>query len=193
MRETTVSRSAAQAVGRCYGALFFAGFGGAWLLLSAYAFGRLNRIGAAGIGFLVLVFAAIAVRLMRRGTGPALNAVPANEQSSNDRRFGIVNAVTWVSVFLVFQVFPRLGIKDLDIPAVVFLVGAHFFPMPPLYRHRSNLLLGGALMFWAVLCPLVFRGDSMIALVALGAGLALWTAAVWALMTAARLLRSEML
>ena len=90
----------------------------------------------------------------------------------------------------VFQILPRLGYQDLALPAVVLLVGLHFFAMPPLYRHRANLTVGACMVLWAILCPLLFHGDRMIGLVSFGAGLALWTGAAWALNTAHRLLRS---
>ncbi len=50
----TGNQEAARAVGRCYGALFFSLFGGAWFLLSAYAFGFLNRTGAVLIALATL-------------------------------------------------------------------------------------------------------------------------------------------
>jgi hypothetical protein len=182
--------AAARAVGRCYGALFFTFFGAAWLVLAAYAFGTLNGLDTIAIAGVMTLLVNGAVRLLRRGKDAAKNAFPEQEQKRNDRIFGIVNAVTWVSVFLVFQTFPRFGLGELMIPAVLSIVGLHFFAMPRLYRHRANLVTGAAMVGWAILCALLFHGDSMIGFVAAGAGVALWASAVWALMTAARLLRS---
>lgn len=187
---TTGNVAAARAVGRCYGALFFSVFGGAWLLLAAYAFGRLSLIWAGLIAAAIILFVIAAIRLQRRGNDAGRDAFPEEEKRRNDRSFGIINAVTWIAVFLVFQILPRLGHADLAIPAVVLIVGLHFFPMPPLYRHRANLVTGACLVIWAVLCPLLFNGDRMIGFAALGAGLILWAAALWALKTAGRLLRS---
>ena len=171
-------------VGRCYGAMFFTVFGGAWLLLAAYAFGRLSIPAACVIAVVVLLFLTVAIRLKRRGK-PAEETA---ERKRNDRAFGIVNAVTWIAVFLVFQIFPRIGHEDLVIPAVALIVALHFFPMPPLYRHRANLVTGACIAVWAVACPLLFHGDRMIGLVAAGTGLMLWTSAAWALNTARLLL-----
>jgi hypothetical protein len=182
--------AAARAVGRCYGALFFSIFGGAWWLLAAYAFGRLNIIGACLIAAGMVLFVIPAMRLQRRGKDAGKDAFPEEEKRRNDRIFGIINAITWIAVFLVFQILPRLGHADLAIPAVVLIVGLHFFPMPPLYRHRANLVTGACLVVWAILCPLLFNGDRMIGFAAAGAGLILWAAAAWALKTASELLRS---
>ena len=184
---------AARAVSRCYGALFFAVFGGAWLLLAAYAFGRLSKFEGGMIAAVVVLFVIAAMLLLRRGKDAGKDAVPAEEQRRNDRIFGIVNAVTWVTVFLVFVIFPRIGHEDLAIPAVALIVGLHFFPMPPLYRHTANLVTGACIAVWAVVCPLLFQGDRMIGFVAAGAGLALWVSAAWALKTAVQLLRSASL
>jgi hypothetical protein len=188
--EATGNADAARAVARCYGALFFSIFGGAWLLLATYAFGRLNKYGACLIGGAIGLFVIPAMRLRRRGKAAGKDAFPEAERRRNDRIFGIVNAVTWIMVFLVFQIFPRLGFEDLTIPAVVLIVGVHFFPMPVLYRHRANLVAGACMAVWAILCPLLFHGDNMIGFAAAGAGLALWIAAGWAIKTARQLLRS---
>jgi len=181
---------AARAVSRCYGALFFAVFGGAWLLLAAYAFGLLSKLEGVLVAAVVVLFVIAGMRLRRRGKDAGKDAVPAEGQRRNDRIFGIVNAVTWIMVFLVFLIFPRIGHEDLAIPAAALIVGLHFFPMPPLYRHTANLVTGACIAVWAIVCPMLFQGDRMIGSVAVGAGLALWVSAAWALKTAAQLLGS---
>jgi hypothetical protein len=98
--------------------------------------------------------------------------------------------VTWIAVFLVFQILPRLGRGDLAIPIVALIVGLHFFPMPPLYRHAANLVTGALMAIWAILCLLLFDGDRRIGFASLGSGFLLWAAAAWALKTANQLLRS---
>ena len=125
------------------GALFFSFFGAAWFVLAAYAFGGLTGLEIVAIAAALTVLVSQAIRLLRRGKDAAKNAFPAEEEKRNDRIFGIVNAVTWVSMFLVF-----LG--ELTVPAVVLIVGLHFFPMPPLFRHRSNLVTGAVMAIWAI-------------------------------------------
>jgi hypothetical protein len=186
----TGSVDAARAVGRCYGALFFSVFGGAWLLLAAYAFGHLSKFGACLITAAVVLFVIPAIRFQRRGKDAGKDAFSEEDRRRNDRSFGIVNAITWIAVFLVFQILPRLRHEDLTIPAVVLIVGLHFFAMPPLYQHRANLVTGACMVVWALLCPQLFHGDSLIGFTAIGAGLALWSAAAWALKTAGQLLIS---
>ena len=184
-------RDAARALGRCHGAIFLSLFGGAWLLLAAYAFGRLTALAALLIAAGAALFVMTAMRFRRRCGKIAEGAFPDGERRRNDRIFGIVNAVTWISVALVFQLLPRLGYKDLAFPAVALLVGLHFFPMPPLYRHPANLVVGACMVVWAILCPLLFHGDRMIGFVASGAGFVLWVGAASALMTASHLLEES--
>ncbi|HEV8039251.1 MAG TPA: hypothetical protein VGP62_10345 [Bryobacteraceae bacterium] len=190
MIAATGNADAARAVGRCYGALFFAFFGAAWLVLAAVARENIGAVEIVGIAAGLTLLVNQAMRRLRRGKDAAKNAFPEEEQKRNDRIFGIVNAVTWVSVFLVFQIFPRVGLGELIFPAVVLIVGLHFFPMPRLFRHQANLVTGAVMVAWAIVCPLLFHGDRMIGFLAAGAGLALWVSAVWALKTATQLLKS---
>ena len=93
--------------GRCYAVLFLASFGGAWLLLAAYAFGRLSILRACLIAAVIVLFVIAAMRLQRRGKETGENAFPEAERKGNDRIFGIVNAVQWIAIFLVFLILPR--------------------------------------------------------------------------------------
>ncbi|HZL67788.1 MAG TPA: hypothetical protein VFC29_10705 [Candidatus Limnocylindrales bacterium] len=183
------NREAARAVGRCFGALFFSIFGGLWLLLSAYAFGRLDRLRIGLIAGAVLLFVATAVRLQRRGKEAGTGAFPEEQQKRDDRLFGIVNAVQGLAIFLDLSLLPKTRYGQFSFSIAALIVGLHFFALPPLYRHRANLITGALLTIWAIACALLFRGDAMIAWTALGAGVILWGSSAWALMTASRLLR----
>ena len=170
--------------------MFFSVFGGAWLLLAFYAFGWLHILTGCLIAAAIVLFVIAAIRIQRRGNDAAKDAYPKEELRRNGRLFGINNAVMWIGIFLVFQITSRLEYPDLAPAIVALLVGLHFFAMPPLYRHRANLVTGAVLTAWAILCLLLFHGDRLIGLVAAGAGLALWTSAAWALTAARQMLRS---
>jgi hypothetical protein len=184
------NREAAVAVGRCYGALFFSIFGGLWLLLSAYAFGRLDRIRIGLIAAAVLLFVVTAIRLQRRGKEAGTGAFPEEQTKREDRLFGIINAVQGLAIFLDMFLLPRTRYAQFSISVAVLIVGLHFFALPPLYRHRANLVTGALLTSWVIVCCLLFREDPLIAWTALGAGLVLWGSSAWALRTASRLLRT---
>lgn len=184
------SRRSAQAAGRCTATLIFAIFGGCWLLLSCTYFKRINAWNVGGIVITVLVLALVAKRLQRGAAPASEGAFPQGEKKRNDRIFGIINAVTYTAVFLLFFILPRLGLQNYIFPSFVALVGLHFFPMPPLYQHRANQVTGGFMILWAATCAILFKADGnrMAAFVTLGAGLALWISAIWALKTARMLL-----
>jgi len=183
------NREAERAVGRCFGALLFSAFGGLWLLLSAYAFGRLDRIRIGLIVVAVLLFAVTAMRLQRRGAKGGIGAVADEQQKRNDRLFGIVNAIQGVAIFLDLALLPNTRYGQFAFSIAALIVGLHFFALPPLYRHRANLVTGALLTTWAIACALLFSGDALIAWTALGAGVILWGSSAWALRTAAQLLR----
>jgi uncharacterized membrane protein YccF (DUF307 family) len=107
--------------------LFFAFFGGAWCALGVYALGRFDLLAALLIVAAIAGIVTAAVRLRRRGKAAAKNAYPAAERQLNDRRFGIVNAVTWLLVAVLFQVMPLIGYQQLLFPAIAVVVGLHFF------------------------------------------------------------------
>src|SRR5208337_3314459 len=50
----------------------------------------------------------------------------------------------------------------LIIPAVELIVGLQFYPFPPLYRPRANLVTGACIVVWTIACLLLFHGDSLI-------------------------------
>jgi hypothetical protein len=183
------SRETERAMGRCVAALIFAVFGGLWLVLAAYAFARLDRIHivaiVAGVGIVVIT----AMRLQQRGKKIG-GAPPEDERKKRDDRiFGIVNAVQGLAILLDFLLLPKAGYNEFTVPVAALIVGGHFFALPPLYRHRANLVTGVFLVSWTIVCLLLLRGDRMIGWVALGAGIIVWGSAAWALRAASRLLR----
>ncbi len=199
----TGNRGAARATGRCYGAMFFALFGGAWWWLAAYAAGLL-RTTTHGSKIAVVVYGAIAavvvlllvtaVQVQKRGSQAAIDAYPAEQVRRNGRAFGILNAVQWVAIILVTQILVRTGRTNLAIDAVVLIVGLHFFAMPPLYRSRANTMTGVWLTTLGIVCPLLFHvsgygeSDAMVTVSAAGAGIVLWSSAFIGLRAARRLL-----
>jgi hypothetical protein len=187
--QPAVKIAAAQAVGRCHGALFFLVFGGGWLSLGAYAFGHLSPLLAGFIAASGVTLAVTALRFRRRGRDAAVDAIPQAVLRRTRRGFAILNAVMWTAIFLLFRFLPRFGLGDFSIPAVVLLVGIHFFVMPPLFRHRDNLIAGACLTGWAIVCSLAFYRDRIIAFAATGAGVILWAAAIRGIITARQLLK----
>ncbi len=170
--------------GRCTAAMLFAAFGAAWLALGLYAFGLLHWPALLLLAAVVALTIGFARRLLTRMQA-ALDREPSHpRQKQEDRTFLWINVAQGALIFLLFAILPRLGYQEFAVAGAVLVVGAHFLIMPPLYRSRSNLVLGAAMTIWGLLCMVLFRGDHMIASSALGAGLLLWSVAGRALHTA---------
>ena len=186
----TTSRSPVHfAAGRCTAAILFSTFGAAWLALALYAFG-LFHWPAALLLVAVVTLAIILARLLRTRMHTAIAREPPHpRQKQDDRTFAWINVAQGLAIFLLFAILPRLGHQEFAVAGAVIVVGLHFLVMPPLYRSRSNLLLGLALTGWGLLSMLLFHGDRMIAFAAFGAGLLLWAIAAWALHTASTIAR----
>ena len=171
------------------GAILFAFFGALWLAFGLYAAGLFHWSVALLLVAVVGLTVVLARRLRTRIKAAIDREPPHPQQRQNDRIFGWVNAAQGIAIFLLFATLPRLGRQEFAVAGAVVVVGVHFLVMPPLYRSRSNLVLGVAMTVWGVLCMVFFRGDRMITFSALGAGLLLWLIAGWALHTASAIAR----
>lgn len=172
------------AAGRCIGAMLFSFFGAAWLALALYAFGLLHWPTVLVLAAVAALTIALARHLLARMKIAIDREPPHPRQKQDDRSFAGINAAQGVAIFLLFAVLPRHGYQEFAVAGAAIVIGIHFLVMPPLYRSRSNLVLGGALSVWGLLCMIVFHGDRMIAFVAAGAGIMLWFITAWALRTA---------
>lgn len=190
MRQSMPTQSVIRATGRAYATLFFATFGAGWLLLSAYAFGRFSPATALPVLSIWLGLVACAFLLLRRAKALPRDATPSPQRERDQRLFGIVNAAQWGAIFVTEEILNRTGHQALGIPAIVLIVGLHFFVMPRSYRSLANTVTGIALVAASLLCPLLLTGDRMIAVLTLAAGTILWGSAVQALNTASRLMRA---
>jgi hypothetical protein len=189
------NRNLLRAHGRCTGALIFSVFGGCWLLLSCAYFHRFHLVATVPICIASGLLALAAWRLQHFHPAAVLEGALARQKQADDRAFGIINAVTYSAVFLLFLILPKLGLQNYIFPGFVVLLGFHFFPMPQLYRHTANVVTGAFMIAWAIFCAVVFKADGNreAAYVAFGAGAALWSSSMWALLTAKRLFRAAQL
>lgn len=183
------NRNLLRAHGRCTGALIFSVFGGCWWLLSCAYFHRFHPVATVPVCLAAGLLALTAWRLQRGRPEAVLEGALALQKRAEDKAFGWSNAGTYSAVFLLFLILPRFGLQNYIFPGFVALLGLHFFPMPTLYRHTSNIVAGACMIAWAVFCALVFKADGNreAAYVALGAGTILWSSSAWAIVTAKRL------
>ena len=163
------------------GSLFLAVFGTAWLCAgSLVAFGVsipvLACIVAGGTG--IVLMALRQLRIHR----PALAAqAETPERKRIERSFNRVNTAQWVSLVVVCGALATTGHGPWIPPAIMLVVGLHFFPLAVLFNYRWHHVTGAALVLLAITYPLLApRGpESPIGLA--GAGLILWASAIGAL------------
>ena len=189
MQRSAQTWDLSRAHGRCTGAAIFTIFGACWFLLSQAYFHRFGLPVITMTCGIVTLLLLTCLRIQRGQPKPDLAPSLAERKRRDDRMFGIINGVTYTLVFLLFAILPRFGLQNYVFPSFVALVGLHFLPMPPSYRHLSNVVIGLVMIGWSLFCAIHFKedGNRMAAFVALGAAVALWSGSAWALGTAHRL------
>ena len=100
------------------------------------------------------------------------------QDKRNSRWFKLINAGQWISIFIVGNVLKNVGLQAWFIPAIILIVGLHFFPLAWLFKARRHVAIGMALTVWAIGYPLSVRLGPLDPIGCLGAGLILWVAAL---------------
>jgi hypothetical protein len=176
----SVDGSAASA-SRAIGAMFFSLFGGGWLafgLLAGYGI-KLVLLLIIMVGTLLLFFASLQQFRWNRGAHAAEADSPESKRAG--RIFNAVNAIQWILVFIVAAVLSRLGHNEWIIPSIIFIVGAHFFPLAVAFKAPRHYATGAAMVFLAVFYPLMSSDGPTSPVGCLGAGIILWASAIAAL------------
>jgi hypothetical protein len=178
--DTTINGSAASA-SRAIGAMFFSIFGGAWL-----AFGILGGYGMSIVsllfivaGTLLLFFASLRQYRQNRDAHAAEADSPESRRSG--RIFSAVNAIQWAMVFVVATVLARTGHKEWIIPAIILIVGIHFFPLAVAFKVPRHYATGAAMTLLAIFYPLMSSAGPTSPVGCVGAGIILWVSATAAL------------
>ncbi|MGH8444014.1 MAG: hypothetical protein ACREVL_02050 [Solimonas sp.] len=186
MQDTIGPRTRAEAAlgSRAIGAMFFAAFGTAWLLLGAFrglARWSLAVLPIAIAGAVLLSFAYKRYARYRRSM-EVLEGTP--EKRRIGRLFNFINAAQWVAIFIVANVLANIGLADWGIPAAIIIIGLHFLPLARLFENPGHYVTGAALVLIGAAYALLKPIDPVDALGCAGAGLVLWASALRALKTA---------
>jgi len=122
----------------------------------------------------ILVYTSIYI--MRR-TYPSLDRSAANlaMRKKVNGQFGLINFVQWGAIFAAFYALPRLELGDWILPAIILIVGIHFFPLARLFNAPRDYVTGAAMVAWAILYPALFSAGKGGPIGAVGAGAILWT------------------
>lgn len=166
-------QTANQLSGRAIGAIFFAGFGTLWLLLSLYALERLRAAAVCAVllGLAILVLASLSL-LREAKRWPRVPDDPAMS-----RAFKWVNAVQWIAVAVVVFALSRIHLDAYLMNAITAIVGLHMFPLARLFRYSPHYATGAALVAWAVASVFLASVEHLQGLTALGTGVILWLSA----------------
>ena len=160
------------------GAMFFSLFGGLWVAawcVQTYGAQPLRLLPVAAITVLLFM---LAWRQFSRHRAAHAAAERTPQAKRAGRLFNMVNAGQWIAIFIVGNVLKNLGLQAWFIPAVILIVGLHFFPLAWLFKARRHLAIGMALCVWAIGYPLTLQHGPLNPGGCLGAGLILWVAAL---------------
>jgi len=183
-------RASEACAGRAVGAMFFSGFGAAWV--GAWALAQYP-----GLPLVLLLVGAIAAALMTmayrtyRTNAPAMKArAKLPESLRRSRQFNAVNAGQWGLLLVAGFALSHFGQQRWILPMAILVVGLHFLPLARVFAYPPHYLTGAALVLLACGYPVLAAEGPESAVGALGAGLILWISAAWAL-TSAKLTSSN--
>ena len=160
------------------GAMVFSLFGGLWVAawcVQTYGAQPLRLLPVAAITVLLFM---LAWRQFSRHRAAHAAAERTPQAKRAGRLFNMVNAGQWIAIFIVGNVLKNLGLQAWFIPAVILIVGLHFFPLAWLFKARRHVAIGMALCVWAIGYPFAVRHGPIHPVGCLGAGLILWVAAL---------------
>ncbi len=170
---TSAEPSAGAVNGRVTGALFFVGFGAAWVFFglkgthhaTPSAFTALALVEAGLLGLCLWLF-------RRARTLPAGHISPEAEQRMK-RMFTAVNIIQWVSAFTAVAILNVLHRPDYIAPAIIVIVGLHLLPLAQSFRYRQHYVTGVLLVLWAVGCMVSLPPERLPGVCSLGTGFVL--------------------
>ena len=170
---------------RAFGAIILAVFGTLWLEVwvwfsQPHQWWRYLIVAAAGVG---LVGAALRIYGRNRPAESAQQTTEAQRRAS--RLFQLINIGQWVVILIGVNILNNTGLGAWDLPFMILVIGAHFLPLAHLFKRPSHYLTGLAMVLFAAVYPFLAAGPRS-TVGPLGAGLILWTSALWAIGAAFR-------
>jgi len=177
-----MSAQSASRAGAAIGSMIFSVFGSGWLIVwSQKMMGKAPAVWAA-IALAGLAILLAAVKQYKRNQDAHRAEADTPESKKAARVFNIVNIGQGVAIFLALNVANNIGHPEWFIPAFIFVVGAHFIPLAPVFKAPRHYVVGFALILLAVAYPFLARGGAADPVGCLGTGLILWASAISALL-----------
>jgi hypothetical protein len=160
------------------GGIFLSLFGATWLCGASYAYAGPDPALPAAISVIALAMTAWAVAIFRARRRSFTATGDAAASRRVRKGFRVVNAVQWSSIGLAVLLLNLTGHVAWILPAVILVVGLHFFPLARLFGYRAYNLTAAALV--VVACAALLSGGAVngVALTLLATGAILWLTAV---------------
>ncbi|MFZ6876299.1 hypothetical protein ACO0LF_29910 [Undibacterium sp. Di27W] len=173
-----MSSLSARKAGNAIGSMVFSCFGTAWLIWWCLeVFGTKPEP-----MMLFLLFGGVMLALSVRQFSQNKSAYKAEaetpERKRSGRIFNIVNGLQWLLIFGTAFSLNYLGLSAWILPAVIFIVGAHFIPLAALFKAPRHYFTGVAIVLFAFVYPFVADGGPKSPIGLLGIGLILWGSAL---------------
>lgn len=147
-------------------------------VLKGYGFSPVALLAIVAVTSLLFVGALRKFRA-NRAAHAAEATLPATKRAEGI--FNVVNAIQWSLVFVVSVALILLRHPEWIIPAIILIVGIHFFPLAVAFKVPRHYVTGAAMAFLAISYPFFSSGGPNSPVGCLGAGIILWTSSVVAL------------
>ena len=183
----SITTTSANRAMRATGAMFFSGFGGAWLALWVYKLFGFMPIPMAVIAALTALLLFYAHRVYRLHEAALKSEAESPKRKAANRIFNIINIAQWVLVSVLGIGMANVGLSSWFIPAVILVIGLHFLPLAHVFEYRPHYVTGFALIVLALAYPQFALGGPEDPVGCLGTGLILWSSAIGGLVTPSRL------
>jgi hypothetical protein len=163
------------------GAMFVGTFGGAWIGAWSYLSMPGNLLALAAVAACTAALLACAIGRFRRYRSALEGERDSPEKKRTDRLFHIINTGQWVLMIIGGNVLANIGLSAWIVPCIMLIVGLHFLPLAYIFSRRPQYVLGVLLSAFALSYPFLLPAGPTDPRGCLGAGLILWSYAVFAL------------
>ncbi|HLW34513.1 MAG TPA: hypothetical protein VKS98_02535 [Chthoniobacterales bacterium] len=153
------------------GAIIVASFAIVWVAAGASQLKRQWFLTLLGLGVLIsgsIVFAAAKIPFGRQSEG------------FNGKIYAIFVTLEVVAIVIAVTLLKRIGAKQYLIPAIAFIVGAHFFGMVPALGSNEFWWVGGAMCLLPLVTISILPQEKWSPTVGIGCAMILWLSAVGA-------------
>ncbi|MBS1801588.1 MAG: hypothetical protein JSS95_17390 [Acidobacteria bacterium] len=178
---TSESLPSAVRAGRAIGAMFFAFFGAAWLIVGCVHSGHGTVLVIVPVVLCAIALFAFAYFIFKRNSSALAARTGSPQEKRRSRIFNIVNAVQWILILIISNVLANLHLSAWIIPAIMIIVGLHFLPLAGLFDYPPHYLTGTTFILIAVLYPFLSQRGPQSPIGCYLAGAVLWLSAAYGL------------